>query len=95
VFASTAAVNPLRYVALSYVKVAGSDPKGRIGQATSGATLLTKVTSKTMVRKRSHVSVFGRVYPTPDGYRRVAGASATLRSWCARGRICTERLAAS
>ena len=28
-----AAVNPLRYVALRYFNVAGSDPKGRIGQA--------------------------------------------------------------
>ena len=29
-----AAVNPLRYVALRYFNVAGSDPGGRIGQAT-------------------------------------------------------------
>ena len=34
-----AAVNPLRYVALRYFNVAGSDPGGRIGQATPGATL--------------------------------------------------------
>jgi UDP-glucose 4-epimerase len=62
-----AAVTPLRYVALRYFNVAGSDPGGRIGQATPGATLLTKVACEAMVGKRSHVSIFGTDYPTPDG----------------------------
>jgi UDP-glucose 4-epimerase len=62
-----AAVNPLRYVALRYFNVAGSDPGGRIGQATPGATLLTKVACEAMVGKRPHVAVFGNDYPTPDG----------------------------
>jgi UDP-glucose 4-epimerase len=62
-----AAVNPLRYVALRYFNVAGSNPEGRIGQATLGATLLTKVACEAMVGKRAHVAVFGSDYPTPDG----------------------------
>jgi UDP-glucose 4-epimerase len=62
-----AAVNPLRYVALRYFNVGGSHPGGRIGQATPGATLLTKVASEAMVGKRPHVSLFGTDYPTPDG----------------------------
>lgn len=62
-----AAVSTLRYVALRYFNVAGSDPKARIGQATQGATLLTKVACEAMVGKRPHVSVFGTDYPTPDG----------------------------
>ena len=62
-----AAVNPLRFVALRYFNVAGCDPEGRIGQATPGATLLTKAACEAMVGKRSHVSVFGSDYPTPDG----------------------------
>jgi UDP-glucose 4-epimerase len=62
-----AAVNPLRYVALRYFNVAGSNPEGRIGQATPGATLLTKVACEAMVGKRPHVAVFGSDYPTPDG----------------------------
>jgi UDP-glucose 4-epimerase len=62
-----AAVSPLRYVALRYFNVAGSHPGGRIGQATQGATLLTKVACEAMVGKRPHVSVFGSDYPTPDG----------------------------
>jgi UDP-glucose 4-epimerase len=62
-----AAVNPLRYVALRYFNVAGSHPEGRIGQATPGATLLTKVACEAVVGKRPHVSVFGSDYPTPDG----------------------------
>jgi UDP-glucose 4-epimerase len=51
-----AASSSLRYVALRYFNVAGSDPGGRIGQATKGATLLTKVACEAMVGKRSHVS---------------------------------------
>jgi UDP-glucose 4-epimerase len=62
-----AAVNPLRYVALRYFNVAGCDPSGRIGQATPGATLLTKVACEAMVGKRPQVSVYGSDYPTPDG----------------------------
>jgi UDP-glucose 4-epimerase len=62
-----AASTGLRYVALRYFNVAGGDPGGRIGQATVGATLLTKVACEAMVGKRTHVSVFGSDYPTPDG----------------------------
>jgi len=62
-----AAVNPLRYVALRYFNVAGSDPMGRIGQATPKATLLTKVACEVAVGKREHISIFGTDYPTPDG----------------------------
>jgi UDP-glucose 4-epimerase len=62
-----AAVNALRYVALRYFNVGGSHPGGKIGQATPGATLLTKVASEAMVGKRPHVSLFGTDYPTPDG----------------------------
>ncbi|MFI4890482.1 MAG: UDP-glucose 4-epimerase GalE [Steroidobacterales bacterium] len=62
-----AAVSPLRYVALRYFNVAGSDPSGRIGQATRGATLLTKVACEAMVGKRPGISIFGTDYPTPDG----------------------------
>jgi UDP-glucose 4-epimerase len=62
-----AAVNPLRYVALRYFNVAGSDPKGRIGQATPKATLLTKVACEVAVGTRPYVSIFGTDYPTPDG----------------------------
>jgi len=54
-------------VVLRYFNVAGSDPSGRIGQATPGATLLTKVACEAMVGKRAHVSIFGTDYPTPDG----------------------------
>ncbi len=62
-----AAASDLKYVALRYFNVAGSDPTGQIGQATQGATLLTKVACEAMVGKRSHVSIFGSDYPTPDG----------------------------
>ena len=62
-----AAVNPLRYVALRYFNVAGSDPGGRIGQSTPKATLLTKVACEVVVGTRPYVSIFGTDYPTPDG----------------------------
>jgi len=55
------------YVALRYFNVAGADPGGRIGQSTRQATLLTKVACEAAVGKRSHVSIFGTDYETPDG----------------------------
>jgi UDP-glucose 4-epimerase len=61
------AVTDLRAVALRYFNVAGSDPQGRIGQATAKATLLIKVACEAVVGKRSHVSIYGTDYPTSDG----------------------------
>jgi UDP-glucose 4-epimerase len=62
-----AAVTDFRYVSLRYFNVAGSDPQCRIGQATAKATLLIKVACEAVVGKRSHVSIYGTDYPTPDG----------------------------
>jgi UDP-glucose 4-epimerase len=62
-----AAAAALRYVALRYFNVAGSDPGGRIGQATPNATLLVKVACEAAVGKRSEVSIFGTDYATADG----------------------------
>ncbi len=58
---------PMRYVALRYFNVAGSDSQGRIGQSTRRATLLVKVAAEASIGKRSHVSIFGTDYATPDG----------------------------
>ena len=62
-----AASGDLRYVALRYFNVAGSDPSGRIGQCTKAATLLTKVAVEHAVGRRAHVSIFGTDYDTVDG----------------------------
>jgi UDP-glucose 4-epimerase len=62
-----AAASTLRYVALRYFNVAGSDTSGRIGQATPNATLLVKVACEAAVGKRPAVAIFGTDYPTPDG----------------------------
>jgi len=62
-----AAASTLRYVALRYFNVAGSDTSGRIGQATPNATLLVKVACETAVGKRPAVAIYGTDYPTPDG----------------------------
>jgi UDP-glucose 4-epimerase len=59
--------SPMRYVALRYFNVAGSDTSGRIGQATPKATLLVKVACEAAVGKRSHVSIYGTDFPTGDG----------------------------
>jgi len=61
------ASSDLRYAALRYFNVAGSDPEGRIGQSTPNATLLIKVACEAAVGKRPGVSIFGTDYPTPDG----------------------------
>jgi UDP-glucose 4-epimerase len=63
----TAAATGMKYVALRYFNVAGSDRGGRIGQSTREATLLIKVACEVVVGKRPHLSIFGTDYPTPDG----------------------------
>jgi UDP-glucose 4-epimerase len=63
----TAAATPLVYTALRYFNVAGSDPKGRTGQSTAGATHLIKVACEAALGKRPQLSVYGTDYPTPDG----------------------------
>jgi UDP-glucose 4-epimerase len=62
-----AAASSLRYVALRYFNVAGSDPGGRIGHTAPNATLLVKVACQQAAGVRTHVAVFGTDYPTPDG----------------------------
>jgi UDP-glucose 4-epimerase len=65
--ADTAFAHPLNFCALRYFNVAGADPHGRSGQSTAGATHLIKVAVEAAVGKRSHVSVYGTDYDTPDG----------------------------
>lgn len=62
-----ARASSLRYAALRYFNVAGSDTGGRIGQATPNATLLIKVACEAALGKRAQVAIFGTDYPTPDG----------------------------
>ena len=65
--ADVAAAHPLNYCPLRYFNVAGADPQGRSGQSTAGATHLIKVAVEAAIGKRSHVSVYGTDYDTPDG----------------------------
>jgi UDP-glucose 4-epimerase len=62
-----AAAGDMRFVILRYFNVAGSDPQGRIGQSTPGATLLMKVAAEQALGKRDALYVFGTDYPTRDG----------------------------
>lgn len=59
--------NDMRHVILRYFNVAGSDPAGRIGQSTPGATLLIKVAAEQAMGRRDALYIFGTDYPTPDG----------------------------
>ena len=65
--ADVSAAHPINFCALRYFNVAGADPLGRSGQSTAGATHLIKVAVEAALGKRSHVSVFGTDYDTPDG----------------------------
>lgn len=62
-----AAASPLRYVALRYFNVAGSDPGGRLGHTAPAATLLVKVACQHAAGVRPRLQIFGTDYPTPDG----------------------------
>ena len=63
----TGRAHDLRFVALRYFNVAGSDPQQRTGQSTAGATHLIKVACETALGKRAKIDVYGTDYPTPDG----------------------------
>ncbi|PTW63557.1 UDP-galactose 4-epimerase [Breoghania corrubedonensis] len=65
--ADTAAAHDFAFTALRYFNVAGADPGGRTGQSTANATHLIKVACEAALGKRSHLSVFGTDYDTPDG----------------------------
>ena len=65
--ADVAEAHPINYCALRYFNVAGADPQGRTGQSTAGATHLIKVAVEAATGKRSHVSIFGTDFATPDG----------------------------
>jgi UDP-glucose 4-epimerase len=65
--ASVAQATPLTYAALRYFNVAGSDSRGRIGQATANATLLVKVACEAAAGRRDGVAIFGTDYATADG----------------------------
>ncbi len=62
-----AVATDMRYVALRYFNVAGSDTGGRIGQSTRVATLLVKSACEASIGKRHQLSIFGTDYATPDG----------------------------
>jgi UDP-glucose 4-epimerase len=57
----------LRFVALRYFNVAGSDPGGRIGHSAPTSTLLVKIACQHAVGVRPEIAIFGTDYPTPDG----------------------------
>jgi UDP-glucose 4-epimerase len=63
----TARATELRYAALRYFNVAGSDPQGRVGQSTPRATHLIKVACQAALGQRPYLEVFGTDFPTPDG----------------------------
>lgn len=63
----TAFAHGLKYVALRYFNVAGSDPLARMGQRTPDATHLIKVCCQAALGMRDSVSIFGTDYHTNDG----------------------------
>ncbi|WP_053160752.1 UDP-glucose 4-epimerase GalE [Pseudomonas sp. P1.8] len=65
--ADVSKAHPLNFCVLRYFNVAGADPLARSGQSTEGATHLIKVAVEAALGKRSHVSVFGNDFDTPDG----------------------------
>jgi len=91
--ASVAQATPLTYAALRYFNVAGSDARGRIGQATPNATLLVKVACEAAAGRRDDVAIFGTDYPTEDGtgvrdyihVEDLATAHLDALSWLRRG----------
>lgn len=57
----------IRYISLRYFNAAGASPSGLIGEDHHPETHLIPLVLQAAQGLRSHVSVFGTDYPTPDG----------------------------
>ncbi len=57
----------LRYAILRYFNAAGADPLGRIGESHDPETHLIPLVLMAASGRRSHVTIYGTDYPTPDG----------------------------
>jgi len=57
----------IRYVALRYFNVAGARESGEIGEDHHPETHLLPIILQTALEQRSHITVFGGDYDTPDG----------------------------
>jgi UDP-glucose 4-epimerase len=60
-------VHGLRSASLRYFNAAGADPAGRLGEDHDPETHLIPLVIDAALGRRSHVAVFGKDYPTPDG----------------------------
>ncbi|WP_186670817.1 UDP-glucose 4-epimerase GalE [Sporosarcina sp. BP05] len=59
--------NGIRYVALRYFNVAGARESGEIGEDHHPETHLVPIILEAALEQRSHITVFGEDYDTPDG----------------------------
>lgn len=57
----------LRSVCLRYFNAAGADPSGALGERHDPETHLIPLVLQVASGRRSHIDVYGRDYPTPDG----------------------------
>lgn len=57
----------IRYCSLRYFNAAGADPQGRTGERHHPETHLIPLVLQAASGRRSHIDIYGRDYPTPDG----------------------------
>ena len=57
----------LKSVCLRYFNAAGADPEGQLGERHEPETHLIPLVLQAASGRRTHISVFGRDYDTPDG----------------------------
>lgn len=57
----------LKSICLRYFNAAGADPDGQLGERHEPETHLIPLVLQAATRRRSHISVFGDDYDTPDG----------------------------
>jgi UDP-glucose-4-epimerase GalE len=65
--AAPATTGGLAAVALRYFNVAGCDARGRLGEDHRPETHLIPIALEVALGRRTHLSIFGTDYPTPDG----------------------------
>lgn len=63
----TAEAHGIRYVSLRYFNVAGARASGEIGEDHRPETHLVPIILQAALGQRSHITIFGEDYDTPDG----------------------------
>jgi UDP-arabinose 4-epimerase len=67
ILADVGVAHGIRSISLRYFNAAGADPNGEIGEERNSESHLIPLVLQTAAGRRSHITIYGTDYDTPDG----------------------------